>query len=109
MAYLKHGFETNDVKQIQKVLYDKDINFMSDPFINCYLDDLLRSVRLKALEAMCKPYKTVKLSFLGANLNVCADEIRSLLSELILEEKLEGQIDQVNGYLELRAKEQLVA
>lgn len=58
---------------------------------------------------MCKPYKSVKLSFLATNLNVSVDEIRSLLSELILEEKLEGQIDQVHGFLELRASEQLEA
>lgn len=91
------------------MLKDKDLNLLSDPFINSYLDDLLRSVRLKALEAMCKPYKTVKLNFLATNLNVSVDEIRSLLSELILEEKLEGQIDQVNGFLELRAAEHLIS
>jgi COP9 signalosome complex subunit 2 len=109
MVSLKHAFENNDIKSIQEVLSDKNVNLLSDPFINNYLNDLLRSVRLKALEAMCKPYKSVKLSFLAANLNVQADEIRSLLSELILEEKLEGQIDQVNGFLELRASEQLGA
>lgn len=72
------------------MLNDKNVQLLADPFINSYLDDLLRSVRLKALEVLCKPYKSVKLSFLAANLNVSADEIRGLLSELILEEKLEG-------------------
>jgi COP9 signalosome complex subunit 2 len=109
MVTLKQAFENNDIKSIQEVLSDKNVNLLADPFINNYLNDLLRSVHLKALEAMCKPYKSVKLSFLAANLNVSADEIRSLLSELILEEKLEGQIDQVKGYLELRASEQLGA
>lgn len=32
-------------------------------------------------------------------------EIRSLLAELILEERIQGQIDQVNGVLELRGGE----
>jgi hypothetical protein len=32
---------------------------------------------------------------------VTVDEIRSLLSELILEEKLKGEIDQLNGFLEV--------
>jgi COP9 signalosome complex subunit 2 len=105
MVSLKLAFENNDIKAIQDVLNDKNVHLLSDPFINNYLDDLLRSVRLKALEALCKPYKSVKLSFLAATLNVNADEIRSLLSELILEEKIEGQIDQVNGFLELRASE----
>lgn len=90
MKNLKTAFENNDIKEIQDVLKDKSVHLLADPFINNYLDDLLRSVRLKALEALCKPYKSVKLSFLAANLTVGVDEIRSLLSELILEEKLEG-------------------
>lgn len=72
---------------------DKKINLLSDPFINTYLDDLLRSVRLKALEAICKPYKAVRLEYLAEKMNVNIQEIRSLLAELILEEKLRGQID----------------
>jgi len=79
---------------------------LSDPFIAQYLDDLLRSVRLKALESICKPYVKVKLDFLAQELNVDISEIRSLLSELILEEKIKGQIDQLNGFLELSAAEQ---
>jgi hypothetical protein len=34
-------------------------------------------------------------------MNVDLAEMRSLLSELILEEKIKGGIDQVNGVLEL--------
>ena len=34
-------------------------------------------------------------------------EIRSLLAELILEEEIQGQIDQVNGVLELNSSELL--
>ena len=38
-------------------------------------------------------------------MNVDQNEIRSLLAELILEEKLKGQIDQINGVLELSQSE----
>ena len=93
MTNLKHGFETNNIDQIQKILADKNINLLSDPFIATYLDDLLRTVRLNALQSVCAPYKTVKLDFLAAKMNVSIEEIRSLLSELILEEKIEAQID----------------
>jgi len=54
---------------------------------------LLRSVRLKALQDKCGPYKAVRLDFLAESLNVNQSEIRSLLAELILEEKIKGQID----------------
>jgi len=65
----------------------------------------MRTVRLSALEVVCAPYKTVKLDFLAMKMGVDVIEIRSLLSELILEDRLEGQIDQLNGMLELRARE----
>lgn len=42
-------------------------------------------------------------------MNVSVAEIRGLLSELILEEKLEGQIDQLREVLELRSAEQQTA
>lgn len=93
MTDLKRGFETNDIKMILSILGDKKVNLLSDSLIALYLDVLLRSVRLKALVAICKPYKAVKLEFLCQKVNVDLNEIRSLLSELILEELIKGQID----------------
>jgi COP9 signalosome complex subunit 2 len=52
-----------------------------------------------------KPYKSVSLEFLANQLNVSREDIRSLLSELILEEKVKGEIDQLNGFLELETGE----
>lgn len=42
-------------------------------------------------------------------MNVDVQEIRSLLSELILEERLEAQIDQLHGILELSSTDNVVA
>ena len=50
MTALKEGFLRNDIQTIQRVLNDTQINLLSDPFIATYLDDLLRSVRLNALQ-----------------------------------------------------------
>ena len=66
---------------------------MDDPFIITYLDDLLRNIRLNVLAAKVKPYKSVSLEFLAIQLNISKDDVRSLLSELILEEKIKGEID----------------
>lgn len=60
---------------------------------------------MKALESLCAPYKAVRLAFLQKQMDVDINEIRSLLAELILEERIQGQIDQVNGVLELRGSE----
>ena len=93
MTSLKNGIEKNNIETIDKVLGDKRANILGDPFIAAYIDDLLRTVRLKSLLSICAPYKSVRLDFLARKLSVSNEEIRSLLSELILEEKLEGQID----------------
>ena len=87
------------------MLKDKKVNILSDPFMELYLADLLRSTRLKATEAICKPYKSIRLDFLSKQLDVPLDEVRSLLAELILEERLKGQIDQIKGILELSPSE----
>ena len=63
---------------------------MGDKLFLTYKDDLLRNVYLSALESKCKPYKTVKLAFLAKELNLSLIEVRSLLSELILENKIVG-------------------
>lgn len=102
MIDLKDGVFENDIQKILKVIGDKKINLLSDPLIAQYLNELLRSVRLKALESVCAPYKAVKLEFLCKAMDVDLLEMRSLLAELILEERIQGQMDQVNGVLELR-------
>merc|ERR1712096_20965 len=78
---------------------------MGDPFIRSYLDDLLRNIRLNVLESRIRPYKMVKLSFLAKEMNINADDLESLLKELILDEKISGSIDEINGYLELSTAE----
>lgn len=47
------------------------------------------------------PYRTVKLDFLAKELNISLPEVRQLLSELILEKRIDGQIDQLSGFLEM--------
>lgn len=103
---LRTAFENNDINQIQEILYDQNSHILDDPFIAQHLDDLLRNIRLNALQAKVKPYTSISLEFLAEQLQVSKEEIRSLLAELILEEKIKGEIDQINGYLEMKAEEE---
>lgn len=85
---LRTAFENNDINLIQSILGDPKNQILDDPFISQYLDDLLRNIRLNVLVAKVKPYKSVSLDYMALQLNVSKDEIRSLLSELILEERI---------------------
>lgn len=53
------------------------------------------------LEVKVLPYTAVKISYLAKEVNITENEIRQLLSELILEKKINGFIDQQNGVLEM--------
>jgi COP9 signalosome complex subunit 2 len=101
ITQLRSAFEQNNINQIQKILHSKDSHILDDPFINQYLDDLLRNIRLNVIVARVKPYKTVSLDFLCQELTLPREDICGLLSELILEEKIKGEIDQLNGFLEM--------
>ena len=49
MTNLKDGIQENNIEKIHAVLDDKKIDLLGDPFVATYLDDLLRTVRLKSL------------------------------------------------------------
>ena len=98
---LKNAYRNNDIKMIQSVLNDKKNAIFSDPEFIMYLDDLLRNIRLSVLLFKVKPYDVVKLDFLARELNISTREVRQLLSELILDSKLDGSIDATAGLLEI--------
>jgi COP9 signalosome complex subunit 2 len=90
---LRTSFEQNDINNILRIMNHKDSHITDDPVISAYLDDLMRSIRLKVIISRVKPYKTVSLDHLANQLKVDRVEICGLLSELILEEDIIGQID----------------
>jgi COP9 signalosome complex subunit 2 len=96
---LRTAYEANDIVTLQNILSKSKI--LEDTFIKSYLDDLLRNVRMSALVAKIRPYKSVALSFLAAELKITQEEVKGLLVELILEQQIKGKIDQMKGFLEL--------
>lgn len=98
---LRTAFEKNDIKRIQAILQDQRNDIFREHEVSQYLEDLLRNIRLKVLQQKVQPYRTVKIEYLAAEINISEREVRQLLSELILEEKIDGQIDQLTGFLEL--------
>eukprot|EP00357_Protocruzia_adherens_P012227 CAMPEP_0115010344 /NCGR_PEP_ID=MMETSP0216-20121206/23255_1 /TAXON_ID=223996 /ORGANISM="Protocruzia adherens, Strain Boccale" /LENGTH=445 /DNA_ID=CAMNT_0002378531 /DNA_START=62 /DNA_END=1399 /DNA_ORIENTATION=+ len=101
MVSLRDAYEENDINKINYLLHDKKKKILEDPFICEYLDDLLKNIRLNILELKIKPYKTINLRFLAREIRINESELRALVVELILDEKIQGKIDDVNGYLEI--------
>lgn len=98
---MRSAFENNDIKSIQSILKDKNNEIFRDQEFSQYLDDLLRNIRLKVLQKKVEPYRQVSLEFLAKEINIEVRDVRQLLSELILEERIDGSINQLSGFLEL--------
>jgi COP9 signalosome complex subunit 2 len=98
---------------------DNKATILDDPFIRYYIDDVLRSLRTQYMIDLIKPYTRIELKFLAKvsysrrfdslwcadrreqQLNVSTAEVEDLLVCLILDGKIKGRVDQVNGRVEL--------
>jgi len=98
MVELRQAFENSDVKRFENVLNDERYGVTKDEYIMRYVKRLLRNIRSEVLLKIVQPYRRVTLAYLTKQVNVeKVEEVESLLVELILDEKLEGQIDQISG------------
>ncbi|XP_018576783.1 COP9 signalosome complex subunit 2-like [Anoplophora glabripennis] len=106
MTDLISAFQNNDMQGFEKIFQENKESLMADPFIHEHIAELLKHVRTKVLLILVKPYKNVKLSFISGELGINEDEVESLLVSCILDECIEGRIDQVNKILIKRPKAQ---
>eukprot|EP00742_Colponemidia_sp_Colp-10_P001549 GILJ01001661.1.p1 GENE.GILJ01001661.1~~GILJ01001661.1.p1 ORF type:complete len:464 (-),score=91.71 GILJ01001661.1:211-1563(-) len=101
MVDLRQAYEANDINQIEKIINDKKNRILEDPFIRTYIEDLLNNIRRQVLAKRTEPYKRIAIKFLADEINVSPREVESLLVEMILDNRISGKIDQINGFLEL--------
>ncbi|KAF6754294.1 PCI domain-containing protein [Ephemerocybe angulata] len=107
MTDLVDAYQRREVHSAEKILKDNRSTIMDDPFIRSYIGELLRSLRTQYLIDLIKPYTRLELSFLAKQLGVDIQEVEELLIGLILENKVEGRIDQVGMRLELDRQQSL--
>lgn len=65
------------------------------------ITDLLRNIRTQVLMKLIKPYTRIHIPFISKELNIDANEVENLLVSCILDNTVQGRIDQVNQVLEL--------
>lgn len=94
---LRVAYEANEFKNILGILK----RIKKDDFMEKCLDDFMRNIRLNALVFKIKPYKNVKISYLADELGISEREVVTLLVELILDQRIDGKIDQKEGFLEI--------
>lgn len=102
MTQLTDAFLHDEIKTFEKVLSRNQATVMADPFIKHHIDRLLRTIRSKVLLKIVKPYRKMDTKYIARELNgISINEVESLLSALVLDQKIEAKIDQVNHTLVL--------
>ncbi|XP_071964291.1 COP9 signalosome complex subunit 2 [Antedon mediterranea] len=101
MTNLVSSYQNNDISEFEKILKTNRQTIMDDPFIREHIEDLLRNIRTQVLMQLIKPYTRIHIPFISRELNVDVAEVESLLVQCILDNTIEGRIDQVNQLLEL--------
>eukprot|EP00158_Paraphelidium_tribonemae_P003297 Partr_v1_DN26027_c0_g1_i4_m501 putative cop9 signalosome complex subunit len=103
MTNLVSAFQRKEIWEFEKILAANKATIMDDSFIRMYIEDVLKNIRTQVLIKLVKSYSSVSIQFLASQLgvNVAVDEVEELLKGLILNEDINGTIDQPAGLLYL--------
>lgn len=107
MQEMRAAFEQKDLKLFDRILRDKTLKIDQDEFMKSFLDDLLKVFNSEKIISMIIPYKTIRINYLARELNEKEDNIIKSLSVLIMDGKISGKIDKINGFYENREKADL--
>lgn len=100
MTRLVRAFHDGDVRAFESILRKNEGRIMDDEFARERIEELLRTMRTRVLQRLVRPYTRMSLAAIARDLNnVSIDVVEGLLVELILDGKLEGQINKVKGWL----------
>mmetsp|Transcript_1706 Transcript_1706/g.2437 ORF Transcript_1706/g.2437 Transcript_1706/m.2437 type:complete len:567 (-) Transcript_1706:147-1847(-) len=100
MTNLVDAFHNNDIEKFERILKKNEGRIMDDEFIREYLADLLRTIRMQVLQEVLRPYTRISINSISKKLNgIPTKDVENLLVTAILDGKLDGRIDQVNGIL----------
>uniref|UniRef100_A0A0D6R896 COP9 signalosome complex subunit 2 n=1 Tax=Araucaria cunninghamii TaxID=56994 RepID=A0A0D6R896_ARACU len=101
MTNLVAAYQRNEIFEFEKILKENQTTIMDDPFIRNYIEDLLKNIRTQVLLKLIKPYTRIRIPFISKELNIPEKDVEQLLVSLILDNRIQGHIDQVNQLLEL--------
>ncbi|ENN80294.1 COP9 signalosome complex subunit 2 [Dendroctonus ponderosae] len=104
MTNLVTAYQNNDINDFEYILKQNRQNIMDDPFIREHIEDLLRNIRTQVLIKLIKPYTRIQIPFISTELNIDVQEVESLLVACILDNTIQGRIDQVNQVLFLERR-----
>ncbi|KAJ3041216.1 COP9/signalosome complex subunit Csn2 [Rhizophlyctis rosea] len=104
MTDLVNAYQRKEIREFEKILANNRSTIMDDAFIRSYIDEVLKNIRTQVLVELIKPYTRIGIQFVSKELNVPEQDVEELVVGLILDNKIDGKIDQVNQRLELHSQ-----
>jgi COP9 signalosome complex subunit 2 len=100
MTDLVDAYQRDDIHQYESVL-NNNKDLLSDPFIAENIDEVTRNMRTKAVLKLIAPYTRFNLAFIGKALKIPVSEVQDILGFLIVDNKVNGKINQQDGTVEI--------
>ncbi|KAK9758950.1 PCI domain [Popillia japonica] len=104
MTNLVNAYQLNDINEFEKILRLNRETIMDDPFIREHIEDLLRNIRTQVLIKLIRPYTRIQIPHISRELNIDEEDVENLLVSCILDNTIQGRIDEVNHVLFLDRK-----
>lgn len=104
VQHLRESYQTDDINLFEFIVTNPMNKIVNDTFLKEYVEELLETIRSRVLLKIVRPYTRVSLAFLAKELNLERKEevLESLVIRLILQNKLNAKIDQVDQYIILQ-------
>jgi hypothetical protein len=100
MTNLVRAFHNNEIHNFERILRQNQGRIMDDEFIREHIEELLRTIRIQVLRRYIRPYQRISLAAIATALNdIPIHEVESLLTNLILDGKLDGLINRTTNTL----------
>ena len=104
MVQLRNAYGKQDMHRFEAILGDKSNHIADDAVIQENLAPLMHNFRSQVALKLVRPYHSVRISYLAGELNIGEEDMEHLLVGLILDGRLVGALDQVEGVLRLSSK-----
>merc|ERR550517_139463 len=85
--------------QFQQALVDFKVELVEDPIIKAHLESLYDTMLEQNLCRIIEPYSRVQVSHVARVIALPVDQVEKKLSQMILDRKLSGILDQGDGVL----------
>jgi len=99
MRSISQAYNDRSLKAFEQALEDYNLQLKGDQFISSHLQELYGKLLEENLCRIIEPYSKVEISQVAKVIELPLDQIHKKLSQMILDKKFKGILDQGNGCL----------